>query len=154
MLFKSDHLAAPSAASKTWKSSKRFKFESDYTLSCFQPTQTRLAITLYGPGDWKGRQNTYDAMYAWIPRYHILWKIDFVRWVYRMSHMMTSSNGNIFRIAGPLWGESTGDWWILLTKANDEKLWCFLWSAPEQTVGQTIETPMIWGAIAFIVTSL
>ena len=28
--------------------------------------------------------------------------------------------------------------------------WCFLWSAPEQTVGQAIETPVIWDAIALI----
>ena len=26
----------------------------------------------------------------------------------------------------------------ILTKASDAKLWCFLWSAPEQTVDQTI----------------
>ena len=32
------------------------------------------------------------------------------------SNMMTSSNGNIFRITGPLWGESTSDWRIPLTK--------------------------------------
>ena len=47
---------------------------------------------------------------------------------------MTSSNGNIFRVTGPLWGESTGHRWIPLTKADDAQLWCFLWSAPEQTV--------------------
>ena len=45
--------------------------------------------------------------------------------------MMTSSNGNIFRITGPLWGEFTGHQWIPLTKASDAELWCFLWSAPE-----------------------
>ena len=33
--------------------------------------------------------------------------------------MMTSSNGNIFRVTGPLWGESTGHRWIPLTKASD-----------------------------------
>ena len=44
-------------------------------------------------------------------------------------HMMTSSNGNIFRITGPLCGHR----WIPLTKASDAKLWWFLWSAPEQT---------------------
>ena len=27
-------------------------------------------------------------------------------------YMMTTSNGNIFRVAGTLWGESTGDRWI------------------------------------------
>ena len=30
---------------------------------------------------------------------------------------------------------------------------CFLWSAPEQTVVQAIETPMIWDAIALIMRS-
>ena len=30
--------------------------------------------------------------------------------------MMTSSNGNIFRVTGPLWGETTGHRWILHTK--------------------------------------
>ena len=60
--------------------------------------------------------------------------------------MMTSSNGIIFRIAGPLWGESTGHQLILLTKASDAELWCFLWSAPDQTIEQTTVTPVIWDA--------
>ena len=33
--------------------------------------------------------------------------------------MMTSSNGNIFRVTGPLCGEFNGDWWIPLTKHYD-----------------------------------
>ena len=36
--------------------------------------------------------------------------------------MMTSSNGNICRVTGPLWGEITSHWWILLTKASDGEL--------------------------------
>ena len=44
--------------------------------------------------------------------------------------MMTSSNGNIFRVTGPLCGEFTGHRWIPLTKASDVELWCFLWSGP------------------------
>ena len=40
---------------------------------------------------------------------------------------MTLSNGNIFRVTGPLWG------WIPLTKASDEELW---WSAPKQMVSK------------------
>ena len=44
--------------------------------------------------------------------------------------MVTSSNGNIFRFTGPLCAEFTGHSWISLTKANDTKLWCFLWYAP------------------------
>ena len=43
--------------------------------------------------------------------------------------MRTSSNGNIFRVTGPLCREFTGHRWIPLTKASDAELWCFLWSA-------------------------
>ena len=53
--------------------------------------------------------------------------------------MVTSSSGNILNIIGPLWGESTGDWWIPHTKARDSELWSFLWSAPEWAVDQTFE---------------
>ena len=81
--------------------------------------------------------------------YVIVWSID--------SHLvftMTSSIGNIFRVTGPLWGESTGHRWIPLIKASVAELWCFLWSPPEQTAEQTSETPVIWNAIALIMTSL
>ena len=47
-----------------------------------------------------------------------------------MHIMMTSSNGNIFRVTGPLCGEFTGYWWIPRTKASDAEFWCYLWSAP------------------------
>ena len=49
---------------------------------------------------------------------------------YRLLIMMTSSNWNLFRVAGLLCGEFTGHQWIPLTKANDAELWCFLWSTP------------------------
>ena len=39
-------------------------------------------------------------------------------------------------------------------RARDAELRCFLWSAPEQMVEQTIETLVIWDAIALIMTSL
>ena len=58
-----------------------------------------------------------------------------------------------FRVTGPLWKESTGDRWIPLTKASDAELWRLLWSAPEQTAEQIIETPVIWDAIVLIMTS-
>ena len=45
--------------------------------------------------------------------------------------VMTSSNGNIFRVTGHLCGEFTGHRWIPRTKASDAELWCFRWSAPE-----------------------
>ena len=43
-----------------------------------------------------------------------------------LSLMITSSNGNIFRVTSPLCGEFTRHWWIPLTKASDTELWCFL----------------------------
>ena len=58
-----------------------------------------------------------------------------------------------FRVTGPLCGESICDRWIPLTKASDAELWYFLWSAPEQTLKQTIETPVIWDAMELIMTS-
>ena len=66
------------------------------------------------------------------------------------SIMMTSSNGNIFRLTSPLCGEITGHRWIPLTKASDTKLRCFLWSAPEPTAEQTMETPVIWDGTEWI----
>ena len=61
----------------------------------------------------------------------------------RLSHfqwsMMTSSNGNIFRITWLLaicGGEFTGHRWILRTKASDADLWCFLWSAPKKRLSK------------------
>ena len=54
--------------------------------------------------------------------------------------LLTSSNGNIFRVTGPLWGESTGHRWIPLKQASDADLWCFLSSEPEQMVEQTTDT--------------
>ena len=74
-----------------------------------------------------------------------------------VSSMMTSSNENIFRVTGHLRGEFICHRRIPPThthKASDAELWCFLWSAPEQTTDQTIETPVIWDAVALIMTSL
>ena len=61
-------------------------------------------------------------------KYHILVSATFT---FQLQSTMTSSNGNIFRVTGPLCGEFTGPRWIPLTKASDAKLWCFPWFAPE-----------------------
>ena len=47
--------------------------------------------------------------------------------------MMTSSNGNLFRVTGHLCGEFTGHWWNPHAKASDAKLW----SVPEWTGKQS-----------------
>ena len=44
--------------------------------------------------------------------------------------------------------------WNTLTIASDAELLCFLWSGPGKTVEQTLETSVIWNAIALMVMSL
>ena len=61
--------------------------------------------------------------------------------------MMTPPNGNIFRVTGPLRWDSIGHRRIPLTKASDTELRYLLWCAPEQTVEQTVEMPVIWDTI-------
>ena len=63
--------------------------------------------------------------------YGIMPKDDGMLPVGQRQIMMTSSNGNIFRVTGHLCGEFTGLRWIPRTKANDAELWYFLWSASE-----------------------
>ena len=65
--------------------------------------------------------------------------------------MMTSSNENIFRVTGLLWGESKGGF---PSHRPVMRNFDILLSAPEQTAEQTIKTPVIWDAIALIMTSL
>ena len=48
--------------------------------------------------------------------------------------MMTSSNGNTFRVTGPLCEEFTGE--FLTQRSSNAELWCFLLSASKQTVEQ------------------
>ena len=67
-----------------------------------------------------------------------------------ITDMTTSSKGDVFNITGLLWGESTGQWWIPAIKASNAELW----SSPEQTAEQTIETLVIWDALIPIMMSL
>ena len=50
--------------------------------------------------------------------------------------MMTSSNGNLFRVTGHLCREFTSHRWIPCTKASGTELWCFLWSAPSKLLSR------------------
>ena len=68
--------------------------------------------------------------------------------------IITSTNGNIFRVTGFLCGEFTGHRWIPCTKDSDAELWHFFLSASEPTVEQTMETLVIWDATPLIMTSL
>ena len=60
-------------------------------------------------------------------------------------------NGNIFRVILVLCAGIHRSPVNSPHRANDAELWCFLWSAPEQTNVQTIETPVIWDAIESII---
>ena len=61
-----------------------------------------------------------------------VWFCVNVRLTRKCWHMMTSSNGNILRVTGPLCGEFITHRWIPLTKARDAELWCLLWSGPDK----------------------
>ena len=64
--------------------------------------------------------------------------------------MMTSSNGNIFRVTGPLCSEFTGRRWNPIKKASDAELW----SAPWINGWVNNLRLEIWDTIALIMTSL
>ena len=88
-------------------------------------TQKQSKLRITGPlwGEWVDFTHKRPVMWKVLP--------------WEMRGIMTSSNGNIFRVTGHLWGESS-HWWIPLAKVSDMELWCFLWSVPEQTAQQTI----------------
>ena len=77
---------------------------------------------------------------------------EYISWI-RRHHMMTSSNGNIFHVTGPLCGEFTGHRCIPLTKASDGDIWCVLWFAREQTLEYTTVRLVIWDTITLIMTT-
>ena len=54
--------------------------------------------------------------------------------------MMTSSNGNIFRVTAHLCGEFTGPRWIPRTKASDAELWCLNKRLSKQSWAWWLET--------------
>ena len=81
--------------------------------------------------------------------------VGYIPWLFGINNiMMTSSNGDIFRVTGHLSGEFSGHRRIPRTKPSDAELWCFIWSPLEQTVEQTIVRLVIWDAIAIIMTPL
>ena len=59
----------------------------------------------------------------------------------------------ILCVTGPSSGESSDHGWIPLINASGMEFWCFLWSAHEQTVKQTIET-LLFRDIALIMAWL
>ena len=75
----------------------------------------------------------FSRVFHWAIKvlFHFIWRGSCMYYLglawLKIAHvMLTSSNGNIFRVTGHLCGEFTGPRW-----RSDAELWCFLWSASE-----------------------
>ena len=92
----------------------------------------RMAITKWQNVVVQGAAPCHLVYYRKSKSTNFAWRQE--RIIKYVTHMMTSSNGYIFRVTGPLWWEFTCHRGIPLTKASDAELWCFHWSALEKTV--------------------
>ena len=87
--------------------------------------ESPIVSLICGQTLWKGTDVIiHEEDRTPLVRGHSLQPWFFVRCDY--SSMMTSSNGTIFRVTGPLCGEFTGLRWIPHSKASGAELWCFL----------------------------
>ena len=138
----------------------------------YQQKQNMKSTHILEGGGGGGGSSGPDNDQKWRKRFHVMTSsaegsvravfaadadadtVELLKYRARGNCIMTSSNENIVRVTGPLCGEFTGPRWIPRTKASDAELWCFLWSLPEPTIEQTMETPVIRDAIGLIMTSL
>ena len=66
---------------------------------------------------------------------------------------MSSINSMPLSVQVVTWYQSGGKP-LTQPMASDADLWCFRWSAPEPTDEHIMETPVVWYAIALIMTLL
>ena len=147
----------------TWPRIKQTQTISSYPNRHPVANMQHRYLTWYPTNNWHLatrflRRLYHHVILAWWNGYRFIWVLFPLRRLWCMPYTENLMHDdvikrNIFRVTGILCGEFTGHRWIPRTKASDGKLWCFLWSAGEPTVGQTMETPMIWNAIALILTS-
>ena len=84
-----------------------------------------------GPGNNTWWRNCFVHILLWsvlppgLPGWYSSFVITSV-----LCYIMTTSNGNIFLVTGPLCRKFTGHLWIPRTKVSGVGLWYFLWSAP------------------------
>ena len=118
------------------------EFSRAFSVQCITAFLWKLAVSLlWFPHTWE-RHECYNTPVFAILQVHST-KIHMIcalcgfgiDWFYPYS-MMTSSNGTVFRVTGPLCGEFPGQRWIPRTKASDAELWCFLWSALNKRVSK------------------
>ena len=97
------------------------------------------------------KQNERTSHSRFHTRIALTWEIE----VNFYESVMTSWNGNIFRVTGHLCGEFTSDRWIPRKKASDDELWCFLWFAVEWMISQgTVLGPYFSSASLMICQAL
>ena len=84
------------------------------------------------------RKHVYECA---LKTYWLNLRFWMIKKTFRGRLIMTSSNGSIFRITGPLWGEFTVYQWIPLTKARDAELWCFFDLRLKNWLSRSFETP-------------
>ena len=108
---------------------KMYEFRLKFHWSLFLGVQ--LTIFQHRFRQWLGADQA--ASYYLNQWWSVYWHTCVTRGFSELTRlsMMTSSNGNIFRVTGHLCGKFTGPRWIPRTKASDAELWCFLWSASE-----------------------
>ena len=121
------------------------------SILALQATNHRLKVDTLLQHNWK-RALLHNLLYFYYIRSHELWmtskRADFIESINmivpkhdgvmtwkQFLHMMTSSNGNIFRVTGILCWESTGHQWIPIIKATDAELmfslicaWTYSWA--------------------------
>ena len=122
-----------------------------YTLShlmvpCYFAELCKKKKKTYWPTDqmWRPTCEYTNRLVLWAARLRRCRQIQ-THTVTRRRHQMETFSALLTLCAGN---------WIHPTKASDAELLYFLWSSPEQTAEQTIETQVIWDAIALIMTSL
>ena len=97
-----------------WLSSEGILFESRYTIlgQDFMPTLTRVSVgktcTLNATWHLNSTINYYQTGITWRNGFSWLRGSWYTPWRLIIKVMMTSSNGTIFRVTGPLCGEFTG----------------------------------------------
>ena len=111
------------------------------------PVQTLSSIVFFRGNTSSASCNFQYISWILISRHPLIHHDDVIKWKHFLHYWPFVGGGG----GG---GGFTGQRRIPLTKASDTELWCFLWSVPEHTVEQTIETPVIWDAIRLIMTSL
>ena len=115
-----------------------FRFNSQVWVC--QQNNWLLLLTVMSCGSCLSRRRLFVYAWWWIPMRNVSVSINspsmllvlfFIicplrvriwhrrRFQHARPHVITSSNGNFFRVTGPLWGEFTGHRWIPLTKASN-----------------------------------